>query len=129
MDQTPQNLDLTPEVVNLEVQQATTVTMEVQLTNGSGSAVNITNDTVKITVKDDFDGVVEIATISNAPGSHSDPTNGKTQFTWTKAQTTTDTPKEAKYWKWEVRRVFPSGAEVVYIHGDLVLQPSVGLSS
>lgn len=126
-DQTPLNLDLTPEVINLEIQQGTDVTLEVQLTDGSGNGVNITNDTVKITVKDENAGVIEISTISITPGNHTVPASGKTQFTWTKAQTVTLTPKDPVYWRWEVRRVFPSGAEVVYIHGDLLLQPSVGL--
>ena len=126
MDQTPQSLDLTPEIVNLEAPQGTDVSIEIQLTNGS-AAVNITNDTGKITVKDAFGGTVKIPTISIPPGSHSDPTNGKTTFKWTKLQTTTTTPTDEITWKWEARRVFSSGDEVVYIHGDLKLMPSVGL--
>jgi hypothetical protein len=126
-DQTPTNLDLTPEVVNLEVQQGTDISIEVQLTRG-GLPVDITNDTVKITAKDEFAGTVKIATKSIGPGNHSDPANGKTAFAWTKLETMTTTPKDEVGWKWEVRRVLSgSGAEVVYIHGDLKLMPSVGL--
>jgi hypothetical protein len=127
-DQTPTNLDLSPEVINLEIQQGTDVSIEVQLTNGTGAPVNITNDTIKITAKDEFGGVIKIATKTISPGNHSDPANGKTIFTWSKADTTTTTPKDEVDWKWEVRRVLSgSAAEVVYIHGDLKLMPSVGL--
>jgi hypothetical protein len=126
-DQTPTNLDLTPEIVNLEIQQGTSVSIEVQLTRG-GSAVDITNDTIKITAKDEFGGVVTIPTKSIGPGNHTDPANGKTAFAWSKAETTTTTPKDEVDWKWEVRRVLSgSAAEVVYMHGDLRLMPSVGL--
>lgn len=126
-DQTPSNLDLTPEIVNLEAQQGTDINIEVQLTRG-GAPVDITNDTIKITAKDEFGGVIMIPTKSIGPGNHSDPVNGKTTFSWSKAETTTATPKDEVDWKWEVRRVFSgSNAEVVYIHGDLRLMPSVGL--
>lgn len=127
-DSTPQSLDLTPEVINIEAQQGTHVTVEFRLTL-DGAAVNITNDTIKVTVKDAFGGVTMINTISNGPGQHTDPTNGKTQITWTKTNTTTLTPKDEVYWKYEVRRVQASSlAEVIYIHGDLKLMPSVGLA-
>jgi hypothetical protein len=128
-DTTPQNLDLTPEVVNLEIQQGTDVTVEVQLTR-NGLPIDITNDTVKITAKDDWNGTTKIATKSLTPGIHTDPADGKTAFTWTRTETFSSTPKDVVIWKWEVRRV-TSGSllEVVYIHGDLVLAPSVGLSS
>jgi hypothetical protein len=126
-DLTPTNLDLTPEIVNLEIQQGTTVGIEVQLTKG-GVPVDITNDTVKITAKDEFGGVLTIPTKTMGPGNHTDPVNGKTAFTWSKTETTTTTPKDEVGWKWEVRRVLSgSAAEVVYIHGDLKLMPSVGL--
>jgi len=127
-DQTPTNLDLTPEIVNLEVQQGTDVSIEVQLTDGAGVAVNITNDTIKVTAKDAFGGTIKIPTKTISPGNHTDPTAGKTAFSWSKIETATSTSTDEVDWKWEVRRVLSgSGAEVVYIHGDLKLMPSVGL--
>jgi len=126
-DQTPVTLDLTPEIVNLEIQQGTDVSIEVQLTKAA-LPVDITNDTIKVTVKDEFGGVIKIATKNMTPGNHTDPVNGKTSFSWSKVETTTTTPKDEVDWKWEVRRVLSgSAAEVVYIHGDLRLMPSVGL--
>lgn len=128
MDLTPTTLDLTPQIVNLEVQQGTDVSIEIQLTNGS-TPIDITNDTIKVTAKDEFGGIIKIATITIGPGNHTTPSQGKTAFTWSKVNTTTPTPKDEVYWKWEARRVLSgSAAEVVYIHGDLILKPSVGLA-
>lgn len=129
-DQTPQNLDLTPEIINLEVQQGTDVTIEFQLTDNAGVAVDISLDSVKLTAKDGFGGTTTIATKTNGPGQHSTPAQGKSLFVLTKAELTTLTPDSEVGWKYEVRRVF-SGTlrEVIYIHGDLLLMPSVGLSS
>jgi hypothetical protein len=125
-DQTPQDLDLTPEVINIECQQGTHVTVEFRLTE-DGAALDITNDTIKVTVKDGFGGITMITTITKGPGEHSDPTDGKTLITWTKAMTTTPFPTDELYWKYEVRRVAATSlAEVVYIHGDFKLMPSVG---
>ena len=129
-DDTPQTIDLTPEIITIEAQQGTDVTLEFQLTDANGTAVDITNDTVDVTVKDDFDGNVKIATKSNGPSEHSDPANGKSIFVWTKTETTTSTPTEQVDWVYEVRRIFAgSGKEVIYIQGTLSLFPSVGLSS
>lgn len=127
-DQTPTELDLTPEIVNLDIQQGTDVSIEVQLTNNLAVPVNITNDTIKVTAKDAFGGTIKIPTKSITPGNHTDPVNGKTAFSWSKVETATTTPADEVDWKWEVRRVLSgSGAEVIYIHGDLKLMPSVGL--
>jgi hypothetical protein len=129
-DQTPQSLDLTPEIINLEVQQGTDVVITFQLTDGDGVAVDISLDSVKFTAKDEFAGDVMIATKTNSPGQHEDPSDGQTTFTLTKTNLTTETPADEVTWKYEIRRVFASSArEVVYIHGDLTLKPSVGLDA
>jgi hypothetical protein len=128
-DQTPQHIDLSPEIIHLEVQQGTDVVITFQLMDDQGDAVNITGDTVKLTAKDDFAGTVKIATKINAPGQHVDPEEGMTRFTLSKANLTTPTPSEEEIWWYEVRRVFAgSGREVIYIHGQLQIKPSVGLS-
>lgn len=129
-DQTPQSLDLTPEIINLEVQQGTDVTITFQLSDDDGVAVAITDDTVKFTAKDGFGGEVTIETKSNGPGQHEDPVDGTTTFVLTKTDLTTLTPTDQVGWKYEVRRVFAiSLREVIYIHGDLLLMPSVGIST
>ncbi len=129
-DQTPQALDLTPEIINIELQQGADATIEFQLLNGAGAVVDITLDSIKFTAKDAFAGTVKIATKTNGVGQHSDPLTGKTIFVLTKTDLTTLTPAEEVPWVYEIRRVFPStGREVIYIHGDLTLAPSVGLSA
>lgn len=126
-DQTPQSLDLTPEIVNIELQQGTDAVLEFQLTDGTGTAVDLSGDEVKFTAKDEFAGTVTIATKTNGTGQHSDPVEGKTVFVITKDDLTTTTPAEQILWRYEVRRVFAgTNREVIYIHGELVLMPSVG---
>ena len=61
-DSTPQTLDLTPEIISLEVQQATDVTIEFQLTDNTGTGVDLSLDSVKFTAKDAYAGTVKIAT-------------------------------------------------------------------
>lgn len=129
-DQTPQTVDLTPEVIHLEVQQGTDNTLEFQLTDNDGVAVDLTLDAVKFTAKDGYGGTVTIATKTNTSGSHSDPTAGKTLFVLTKTDLTVATPDAEVDWVYEIRRVFfGTNREVIYIHGDLRLMPSVGLSA
>jgi len=128
-DQTPQDLDLTPEIINIELQQGTDNTITFQLTNNAGVGVDLTLDAVSFTAKDDFDGTAMIETMTNAAGFHEDPTSGETTFILTKEDLTTLTPTEESQWRYEVRRIF-SGTlrEVIYIHGIITLKPSVGLS-
>jgi hypothetical protein len=128
MDQTPQSLDLTPEIISIEVQQETDATITFQLTDEDGVGVDISLDSVKFTAKDDFAGTVKIATKTNAVGQHTDPLTGQTTFVLSKTDLTAALDTEEETWKYEVRRVFAgSGREVIYIHGDLILKPSVGL--
>lgn len=125
----PETIDLLPATVNIEAMQGTDITIEFQLQDGAGTAVDITNDTVEVTVKDAFGGTTKIPTITNSAGQHSDPTNGKTVITWAK-EDTAPSPADQVDWVYEVRRVLSgSGKEVVYIQGTLSLFPTVGLSS
>jgi hypothetical protein len=129
-DQTPQSLDLSPEIINIEVQQGTDAPITFQLTDEDGTGVDITNDAVKFTAKDDFAGTVKIATKTNESGEHEDPATGQTTFVLTKTDLTATSDTEEETWKYEVRRVFAgTGREVIYIHGDLILKPSVGLDA
>ena len=129
-DQTPQDLDLTPEIIDIELQQGADAVITFQLTDNAGTGVDITLDAVKFTAKDDFAGTVKIATKTNTAGQHTTPGSGETTFTLTKSDLTTLTPAEEETWKYEVRRIIAgSGREVIYIHGDLILKPSVGLDA
>lgn len=130
MDTTPQALDLTPEIIHIELQQGTDATITFQLTNELGVGADITLDAVKFTAKSDLGGTVTIATKTNTAGQHTTPLTGETTFVLTKNNLTTATPQDQVIWKYEIRRVFAGNLrEVIYIHGDLILQPSVGLGA
>jgi hypothetical protein len=126
-DQTPQYIDLTPEIINLDIPQGTDHPLEFQLTDNAGNAVDITNDSVKFTAKEAFGGDVTIATKTNGAGQHTTPGTGKTAFVLTRDDLTTDEPDSQVTWVYEIRRVFDgSNYEIVYIQGELRLMPSVG---
>jgi hypothetical protein len=128
-DQTPQYLDLTPEIINIDVVQKTDATIEFQLTDGAGAAVDISNDDVKFTARTEFGGTATIATKTNGVGQHSTPGDGKTVFILTKANLTTVTPGDEVLWVYEVRRKFAGTLrEVVYIQGNLKLTPAIDVS-
>jgi hypothetical protein len=129
-DSTPQDLDLTPEIINIEVQFGTDNTITFQLTDEDGVGVDITLDSVKFTAKDELGGDVMIATKTNTVGQHTTPLTGETTFVLTKNNLTHASPQDQVIWKYEIRRVFAGNLrEVIYIHGDLVIQPSVGLDA
>lgn len=126
------HLDLAPDPKDMEVFAGTDNTIEVTLLNATTSAaIDITSDDVKFTAKDALGGsVVKIATKTNSVGEHSDPTNGKTRFQLTKEELVLATATAQEAWWYEVRRVISgSSDEVVYMHGQLRVKPSVGTGS
>lgn len=130
MDATPQELDLTPEIINIELQQGADAVLTFQLTNNAGVAVDLTLDTVKFSAKDGFAGATMIATKTNGPGQHETPLTGMTTFVLTKANLTVAEADSQTTWKYEIRRIVATSLrEIIYIHGDLTLMPSVGVTS
>lgn len=117
---------VTPAPQNVTIVRETDNTFEVILTDGEGEPVNITGDTIVFTVRDKVGGLVGIQ-ISNGPGTHKDPVNGVTEFSITKADTSSASPVHWTYWVFEVRRILAvSLEERVHIQGDFVVLPSVG---
>lgn len=105
-----------------DVMAATDVTLQFQLFNDAGP-INITNDIVKVYVVDD-DGTSILLPKSNGVGQHSDPLNGKTAVTFTKAELTTHVFSRVRWW-YEVRRIAGgTGPERVHIVGELRILPS-----
>lgn len=120
------DVGVTPAPQNISIVRETDNTFEVVLTDGNGEPVDITGDTVIFTVRDKLGGLVKIQ-ISNAPGMHKDPGNGVTEFSVTKADTSSTSTLHWTYWVFEVRRVLAvSLEERVHIQGDFVVYPSVG---
>jgi hypothetical protein len=117
-------LDILPATQDISVIRGTDNTIEFRLTDGAGTPVNITNDSVKFTVRTSAGGTVAVATKTNAAGQHFDPTQGKTRFKLTKTDLTeTGVTSGLTRWSYEVRRI-AAGDEMVYIVGLLTLVPT-----
>ena len=113
-----------PDQRNLLIQRGTDNTLSVTITDGDGRAIAITNDTVKLTVKTGVGGDL-VFDKTNAPGSHSDPANGETQFEINPADTATASETARTYWVYDVRRIDVGGEERIHIRGDFTVEPTV----
>lgn len=123
---TEECVSVVPSEVCLELVKDADTTFEFTLTDGKSVPVDITADTVQLNVRDKIGGTSKLAK-SNAPGSHSDPTSGKTQFTISDTDITdTLLPHIVITWVYEVRRIQASGAEAVHIMGKFIVHLSVG---
>ncbi len=121
-------LDALATTIDIKVLSETDNTFEFTLTDSAGAAVDITNDTVKFTTRDHREGTAKIATKTNAPGGHSDPTHGKTRFTLSKADLTLNPQTDPVTWIYEVRRIVAvTLQEIVYVEGNLYVKPNVGI--
>lgn len=113
-----------PDQRNLIMQRGTDNTLTATITDGDGRAVVITNDTVQLTVKTGVGGDL-VFTKTNAPGSHSDPANGETQFEIDPADTAAASETARTYWVYDVRRIDVSAEERIHIRGDFTVEPTV----
>ncbi len=123
------SVDILGSIVNLSVWSETDNLIEVTLTDAStGTAVNLSNETVTFIARDKREGTLKIGPLVNAPGGHSDPTAGKTRFKLTRTALALSTPTKPETWAYEVRRTVPvSLDQIVYISGNLVVRPNVGV--
>ena len=89
--------------------------------------VDLSADTVKFTVADGYGGTVKIGPLTNLNNQHTDPTNGKTSFTISKATINAVASSSAEQsWLYEVRRLTGgSTPEVVHLTGEFRVRPSV----
>lgn len=123
--QTGTCVEVVPSEICLRIVQDADTTFEFILTDGECKPVNITNDTVKLTVKDEPGGVVKLQK-TNAPGEHSTPANGKTQFEIAHDDITDVLTVGETCWVYELRRIDASAKESVHITGNFYVQRSVG---
>lgn len=122
-------LSLLPAEIDLEIEQGADSTIEFQLKryeDGVWIDEDITNDSVKLTAKDDFGGTTTITTKVNTSGQHTSPTEGKTRFKLTKAETSTGDAGSNVIWRYEIRRVLANTDEIVYMKGKMTLAKTVG---
>lgn len=98
-------------------------TLEFQLTDENGF-INITADTVSMSFADDEGGTPLLPKVIG-PGQHSDPANGKTQVSFSKADLTTRDKFTTTRWWYEIRRIVGGTLkERLHIVGELRIQPS-----
>jgi hypothetical protein len=100
-------------------------TFEFVLTDGFGNPVDISADEVQVTVRDYYSGDIKIQK-ANLAGTHLDGPNGKTAFTFTRADLAEAAETETTFWLYEVRRVRIDATENVHIQGQFVIVPAVG---
>jgi hypothetical protein len=93
--------------------------------DGDGQPIDITADSVKFDVRDIIGGSLKL-TKTNASGSHSDPINGKTQFTIARTDITDTLTDKVTCWKYEIRRILVSTDEAVHITGDFNVHLAIG---
>ena len=118
-------ISVIPSEVCLRLVKDADTTFEFILTDGECVPVNITNDSVRLTVKDYPGGTTKI-TKTNAPGGHVDPDNGKTQFKILKTDISETFDVDQVRWVYEVRRIQAGGDEAVHLKGDFVVDRGVG---
>jgi hypothetical protein len=99
---------------------------EVLITDAEDEPIDITNDTIIFTVKDEVGGTTKLQK-SNSPGGHADPTNGITSFTISQTDIPSVSPYEVREWVYEIRRRDVGGIERVHIQGTFTVNPSVGV--
>jgi hypothetical protein len=86
---------------------------------------DITNDVVKLTVKDDFNSVVDFVTVTNGVGSHSDPSLGFTILVITKAQLEdAANAGTLRVLRHEIRRITSTPTETVFFAGPFEIHPT-----
>ena len=78
---------------------------ELTVTNKqTGNAVDITGCTITWTWKEEKEDASYFLQKSNGPGEHSDPMNGKTEFTIDAADTASLTAKMTYFWDVEITK-------------------------
>lgn len=114
-----------PVRLDLLLVRATDNVIEVTLSNpNTGTAYDITSDTITLTVRDGYAGT-QLFTKSNAPGSHTTPASGVTRFSISRTDIA-DVANAAitKDFRYEIRRSVGGTNEVVFFDGLFRLAPS-----
>lgn len=114
-------IDLGPAEVDILVSQDADFVIGFVLTDGLGVPLNITGDTIKLTIKDYIGGTQKIQKVNT---SHSDPANGYTIFVIGKTDIAVSADK--LFWVYEVRRIQGGGNEAVHLAGDFIADSAVG---
>lgn len=106
----------------------TNVSLLFTLQDKDGKAVDITTDSVQLTVRTDYGGSV-VFSQANGTGQHSTPAQGQTIFILPRDTIAAAVlARGTTTWVYEVRRV--DGAnEYVHVYGEMLFDAAVGASS
>ena len=118
------DMSVEPDCVNLSIMRATYNKLQVIITDGFNKAVGINNDTIDFIVKDERGGSV-VFQKTNAPGAHSNPSQGETTFEIDETDTATANETTSTYWMYEVRRTNPVNDVFVHLTGQFIVRPRV----
>ena len=94
----------------------------------TGRPIDISADDIKFTVKDSYEGAVEISTVTSSAGAHADGPNGRVEFEIPAGDTSGASVKLVTCWVYEVTRCINEdpAEEVVVYRGLFKVQPRVG---
>jgi hypothetical protein len=117
-------ISVLPTIINFKLVQKTDNMIEFVIET-NGKADDITNDSVRLFIKTNYGGVTKVDR-TNAPGAHSDPTNGKTQFQLTKTDLVGTPTTALNTWVYELHRIFGgTNDDIVYLAGNVELYPAL----
>lgn len=119
------DLYIGPTQQSITVQRGMVVEFDAVLTDAFLDPIDITLDTVTLTVWDFNGGTKKIQKI-NSPGGHVFPSQGRTRFTINPADITEADNDRQLAWHFEVRRTTPAPKEFIHISGDFIVQPELG---
>jgi len=120
-----QPIESLPDRCDLAVVRGTDNSFEVTLTDGE-NPIDISAADVKLTVVSEPGESPPVFEQTNAAGSHSDPTNGRTVFSLSKATTELASQDLDSFWQFEIRRI-EGGEEFVHIEGALTVKRGLGI--
>lgn len=121
----PAGVSLTPSPGTLRVQRGMLVEFDCVLTNAYSEPMDISLDTVVLTVKDNLGGTTKIQK-TNAPLTHIDGAQGRTRFEILPGDITETETRRPFSWIFEVRRITPALEEFIHISGAFEVLPEVG---
>lgn len=116
-------VDMLPTRVDFKIKEKTDVNIEWTFLDVDGTAFDITNDSITLTVVEfGSEGPTTVVTVINGVGDHSDPTNGKTITTITDTDLTLAASfpvQESKLHYYEVVRITGAGEVQVFFEGEM----------
>jgi len=110
--------------INLTFQSNTDNEFIAVISDADEKAIDITGDTITLTVTSSLGGVV-VFTHSNAAGGHEDPTKGQTRFSVSRADLVAASSTATTTWVYEIRRIVGgAGDQHVHIWGRFIVEPT-----